>query len=414
MDRRQLLIAGVIAPLAVLVVVLALVLLRGPSRPPETTVAVRTDERPPGAMASGDGIRPTIVGEAEVPPPEATAGTPAESGPDLDEMDPEGAAPEDGLEAPPRRAPRAAPAPAPVPAPVPAPAPVARPAHEAFARDYLAGTPDSAVSDVLGLYATCVRYYSMGPRDAQTRSTTTRRPTSGASRTVRTRSPRPSASTPSTGTGAATLRFDYDFAVGGGAGGERSGRAWAELDVVPSGGTYLIHGEHGSVTKSRCARSPARAAVASGSRPSPCSPAARSVRDGRRGRRSAAARRPSSTRTRSTGRGRAARRVAARTIRHGYTVLTPDARRRSRSRSPGLFEGPALVGTFVFRYVPPRVGETWDAAASRPATTETRVDVAAVDLDLPDVRTWLDRLCGALPAGRGRARRGPPARPGRP
>lgn len=95
--------------------------------------------------------------------------------------------------------------------------------------------------------------------------------------------------------------------------------------------------------------------------------------------------------------------VAARTVRHGYSVLTPsDAEGVPLVVEPsGLFEGPALVGTFVFRYVPPHVGETWDGAREAAETTETRVAVAAVDVELPDVRAWLDRFCGPAPPGEG-------------
>ncbi|HEX9951801.1 MAG TPA: hypothetical protein VGB53_08540 [Rubricoccaceae bacterium] len=93
--------------------------------------------------------------------------------------------------------------------------------------------------------------------------------------------------------------------------------------------------------------------------------------------------------------------VAARTVQHGYSILTPAVAPVPAVAEAGLFEGPALVGTFVFRYVPPAVGETWDAARADSATVETRVAVAAVDLDLPDVRVWLDRLCGPIPPGEG-------------
>ncbi len=91
--------------------------------------------------------------------------------------------------------------------------------------------------------------------------------------------------------------------------------------------------------------------------------------------------------------------VAARTIRHGFTILTP--RGGAPVELSGLFEGPARTGESVFRYVPPRVGETWDAARADEATTEVSADVAAVGLDIQDVRPWLDRLCGALPPGEG-------------
>jgi hypothetical protein len=104
----------------------------------------------------------------------------------------------------------------------------------------------NSVADALGLYATSVRYYAMGRVDAQTvfddKEAYFRR---FPDRSYRLSGP--VRVTSSTGTGAATLRFDYEYALGGGAGGERSGRAWVELDVVPSGDTYLIRGEHGAV-----------------------------------------------------------------------------------------------------------------------------------------------------------------------
>ncbi len=91
--------------------------------------------------------------------------------------------------------------------------------------------------------------------------------------------------------------------------------------------------------------------------------------------------------------------VVARTHRHGYSVLTPTE--PLAVEPAGLFEGPALVGTFVFRYVPPHVGQTWDSAREAAETAETRVSVAAVDVELPDVRAYLDRFCGPLPPGEG-------------
>ncbi len=91
--------------------------------------------------------------------------------------------------------------------------------------------------------------------------------------------------------------------------------------------------------------------------------------------------------------------VAARTVRHGYSILTPlDT---LTVRPAGLFEGPALEGQFVFRYVPPGVGETWDAARASSATPELPVRVSAIDVELPDVRAWMDAACGPLPPGEG-------------
>ncbi len=91
--------------------------------------------------------------------------------------------------------------------------------------------------------------------------------------------------------------------------------------------------------------------------------------------------------------------VAARTVRHGYSILTP---LDTLTVEPaGLFEGPALEGQFVFRYVPPNVGETWDDARASSATPELTVHVSAVEVALPDVRAWLDAACGPLPPGEG-------------
>lgn len=215
MDRRQLLIAGVVAPLAVLVVVLAFLLGRGSGAPEPARATVR-DERPPGATTPG---AETDVPD-DAPPADAPAEDPADSlAPPDDE----------GLEAAPRRAPR----------------PVGAQTPEAFAEDYLRRQSGDDVSDLIGLYGDAVRYYSMGrvgaqaifdDKDAYFRRFPDR--SYGLASAVQV--------TPGAG-GTATLRFDYDYSAGGGAGGERAGQAWTELDVVPSGGTYTITGEHGSV-----------------------------------------------------------------------------------------------------------------------------------------------------------------------
>lgn len=216
MDRRQLLIAGVIAPLAVLVVVLALILARGPGTPQPTPAPPR-EERPPGPVARENAARPE------------TATTTPDTGSDEVAAAPPRSADGEGLEAPPRRAPRPA-----------------RPQNvEAFAEDYLRRQSANDVSGLLGLYGDGVRYYSMGRVDAQTiyddKDAYFRRfpdRSYGLASAVQV--------TPGAD-GAATLRFDYDYSAGGGAGGARSGSAWTELDVVPAGGSYLITGEHGSV-----------------------------------------------------------------------------------------------------------------------------------------------------------------------
>ena len=104
--------------------------------------------------------------------------------------------------------------------------------------------------------------------------------------------------------------------------------------------------------------------------------------------------------------------VAARTTAHGYTVLTPAG--GTAVETSGIFEGPARVGTSVFRYVPPTVGASWEAARDTSATVQVSVNVAAVGVALPDVRTWLDQLCGPLPPGEGEAGEAVPRVPPRP
>ncbi len=215
MDRRQLLIAGVIAPLGVLVVVLAFLIGRGSGAPEPPRVTVR-DERPPGAATRDV---PVDV-QTDEPPAYAPVAAEADS---RESMDGE------GLEAPPHREPR----------------PARAQNAEAFAEDYLRRQSNNDLSSLLGLYASSVRYYTWGPvgasrisadKDAYFRRFPDR--SYGLASAVRV--------TPGAD-GAATLRFDYDYSTGGGAGGQRSGSAWTELNVVPSGGTYLITGEHGSV-----------------------------------------------------------------------------------------------------------------------------------------------------------------------
>ncbi len=252
-DNRPLLIAALVALVALVAVVGYYLLVYVPARDarlaeaPAAAPAVGP-ERPPGSLADdGDGFRPSVIEEA---PPvrvddDGTRATDDARTRDA-EREADGVDGADGLEAPPRRTPVPAQAPDPRPAPSPAPAPVARAEHEAFARDYLARQTDDAASNVVGLYATTVRYYNLGRVDAQTvsvdkeayyrRFPDRRYALAGPVRVLS-----------STGSGAATVRFDYTFAVGGGPGGERSGRAYVELDIVPSGDTYLIRGERGDV-----------------------------------------------------------------------------------------------------------------------------------------------------------------------
>jgi hypothetical protein len=87
--------------------------------------------------------------------------------------------------------------------------------------------------------------------------------------------------------------------------------------------------------------------------------------------------------------------LTARTLDHGFTILTPQD--GGPFEISGLFEGPAREGESVFRYVPPGEGETWDTVRA----TDVFVEVHAVDVELPDVRVWMDRLCGPLPPGEG-------------
>ena len=103
--------------------------------------------------------------------------------------------------------------------------------------------------------------------------------------------------------------------------------------------------------------------------------------------------------------------VAARTTAHGYTILTPAG--GPVIETSGIFEGPARVGMSVFRYVPPTVGATWEAARDTSATVELSADVAAAGVELPDVRAWLDRFCGPnVPGEAGEAIPRVPPRPG--
>ena len=240
MDNRQILIAGVVAPLVLLVLVVAYYLLvYVPNRDAreaeraDVEVTVGTD-RPPGALSEGDGFRPSVI--AEEPPPETSDPFEGISNDDSDDDEPVDDDP--GLEKPPVRTPR--------PTPEANTPPPARAEHSAFVRDFLGRQSNNTVSALLGLYGPTVRYYDRGRVDASVvqsdkeayfaRFPDRRYTLAGPVRVVS-----------STGNGAATLRFDYTFAVGGGRGGERSGRAYYELDVVPSGDTFLIQGERGDV-----------------------------------------------------------------------------------------------------------------------------------------------------------------------
>ena len=104
--------------------------------------------------------------------------------------------------------------------------------------------------------------------------------------------------------------------------------------------------------------------------------------------------------------------LAARTTAHGYTILTPQE--GGPFEASGVFEGPARLGASVFRYVPPTAGASWELARDATETEDVSVEVSAVDVELPDVRGWLDRYCGALPPGEGEPGEALPRVPARP
>lgn len=84
--------------------------------------------------------------------------------------------------------------------------------------------------------------------------------------------------------------------------------------------------------------------------------------------------------------------LLARTLDHGYSVLTPlDATRPFEAT--GIFEGPAREGESVFRYTPPNVTPVWTERAAA-----VGVDVVAVGLGLEDARVLWASACG-VPAG---------------
>jgi len=94
--------------------------------------------------------------------------------------------------------------------------------------------------------------------------------------------------------------------------------------------------------------------------------------------------------------------LLARTINHGYTVMTPVGTPEGVDEGPkligeaveetGVFEGPVRTGEVVFRYVPPAASETWDAG---PVDLVAEVD--AVRLDLEEGSARIEELCGPLP-----------------
>ena len=92
--------------------------------------------------------------------------------------------------------------------------------------------------------------------------------------------------------------------------------------------------------------------------------------------------------------------LLARTISHGYTVLSPreilegDVEDRAAFvgtgiEETGVFEGPVRTGEVVFRYVPPAASETWGAG---PLDVSATVD--AVELTLEQGHARMVALCG--------------------
>ncbi len=81
--------------------------------------------------------------------------------------------------------------------------------------------------------------------------------------------------------------------------------------------------------------------------------------------------------------------LVARTLRDGYTVMTP-LDRRVAFEPTGVFEGPVRTGESVFRYLPPGRVATWPADAA-----EVPMAVHAVRRTLPEARARLLAACGA-------------------
>lgn len=256
-DNRPLLVAGVAALIALVAVVGYYLLVYVPERdaraetPPQPSVAVQTD-RPPGALSDGDGFRPSVIED------EPLGGDPADSRPRRDPAD-DDLSGTPGLERPPRRAPlpdesqaedepRAENEPRATepPAAQPATRPAARREVVDFVEEYFDRQSGGSLDAAMRLYAARVRYYDRGRVGAEAveadkaayvaRFPERRYALAGPVRVV--------------ATGASdvtTVRADYTFAVGGGAAGDRSGRAYVELDLVPAGSTFVIQGERGDV-----------------------------------------------------------------------------------------------------------------------------------------------------------------------
>ncbi len=91
--------------------------------------------------------------------------------------------------------------------------------------------------------------------------------------------------------------------------------------------------------------------------------------------------------------------LLARTMRHGYTVMTPglapegienrEAFVGTGFEETGVFEGPVREGEVVFRYIPPA-----ESATRKGTPIDAVADVAAVGLTLEQGRDRLDALCG--------------------
>ena len=91
--------------------------------------------------------------------------------------------------------------------------------------------------------------------------------------------------------------------------------------------------------------------------------------------------------------------LLARTVRHGYTVMTPgqapegienrEAFVGEGFEETGVFEGPVRQGEVVFRYIPPA-----ESATRRGDPIDVVATVDAVGLTLPQGRERLDALCG--------------------
>lgn len=106
--------------------------------------------------------------------------------------------------------------------------------------------------------------------------------------------------------------------------------------------------------------------------------------------------------------------LVARTLRYGYTVLTPlgaagpsAGPSAPRFELSGIFEAPVREGESVVRYTPPDTTPVWSDDEAR----DVAVYVHAVRLDLPAARAALLDVCD-LPAGTDGPADGIPRLPG--